>query len=150
MHVVYRSYSEKYITKPMSFERYGSFMDKFEIEEIYIAIKNKFNTNQILLQVRTLIKKYSNLKNKNKQEMKHMMKNRNIWIIYMSHLLNSMQKKPKNISAYLEQVDDRCSNPECDKMAHKTCSRCIVIRYCSVECQGYDWVNHKNICKRCN
>jgi len=30
----------------------------------------------------------------------------------------------------------------------KKCSRCKLIRYCSRECQGADWIEHKSVCER--
>lgn len=35
----------------------------------------------------------------------------------------------------------------CCKSSSKKCGRCLIARYCSVECQKLDWNNHRKICK---
>lgn len=35
----------------------------------------------------------------------------------------------------------------CGKASLKVCSKCMRIRYCSVECQEHDWKFHRQICK---
>ena len=44
-----------------------------------------------------------------------------------------------------------CNNNECKATANlKLCSKCKNVRYCSVDCQRIDWINHKQQCKSPN
>ena len=124
-------------------------MRSFETEEIYIDMKKKFNIIQILLHVSILIKNFSDLRNKNKQQMKKTENNRNIWISYTSYILNSMKNKPEIFSSHIEQLNICCSNPVWNKKSTKTCSQCYMVRYCSSECQRLNWPAHKKFCKKC-
>lgn len=36
-----------------------------------------------------------------------------------------------------------CKKPKAGLMS---CSRCLAVKYCSRECQKYDWKNHKTVC----
>ena len=49
--------------------------------------------------------------------------------------------------AKMDPVVFTCSNPGCDKVGVKTCSRCLRSWYCSGECQKADWKDHKPQCK---
>lgn len=53
---------------------------------------------------------------------------------------------PTMIAATLASVNrDQCRT--CEKAgAPMQCSSCGVARYCSVECQRLDWIDHKKVC----
>jgi hypothetical protein len=50
-----------------------------------------------------------------------------------------------------ETHTERCSNPACrDRLPSDSlfeCKRCVVIAYCSKECQKMDYPQHRNVCK---
>ena len=42
-----------------------------------------------------------------------------------------------------------CSNPPCERRGKKKCARCLVARYCGVECQTAHWkAEHKADCQQ--
>ena len=47
-----------------------------------------------------------------------------------------------------EAIEDMCSGCH-EERANKTCTRCHLIRYCSIECQKNHWeTTHKHLCKK--
>ena len=68
---------------------------------------------------------------------------------------NKKSNKPLMKYTYFDEVvpsDDnksinKCANSKCEIIKDlKYCSRCNVIKYCSKECQVFDWKKHKQIC----
>lgn len=47
---------------------------------------------------------------------------------------------------------DKCNRPNCDGPASMACGRCLLVRYCSKECQRADWCGtsqptHRTVCQ---
>jgi hypothetical protein len=40
----------------------------------------------------------------------------------------------------------KCLNRKCPNKGIHVCGKCKVVRYCSKECQEFDWKNHKPLC----
>lgn len=48
-----------------------------------------------------------------------------------------------------ERKNQKCHNPECDKVSDRfqPCEGCMSVTYCSEECHRANWKNHKGDCK---
>ena len=49
--------------------------------------------------------------------------------------------------AWEERLGRKCNHCGAVSISQKICTRCEAVRYCNIDCQTKDWVNHKNDCK---
>jgi hypothetical protein len=66
---------------------------------------------------------------------------------------NSFIEKSEFVNALLDARNERkarcadCGKEEGDGVSLKTCTSCLLVKYCSAKCQKNNWPEHKKLCK---
>lgn len=57
--------------------------------------------------------------------------------------------KKIRIHCIADDAQDKCANCGREKTEVRLCKGCLIVAYCSIDCQRNDWIKgHKNKCKK--
>ena len=62
--------------------------------------------------------------------------------------MSLMPLEPLHLELFVKGAMVTCSCCGCGGLDFKRCSGCLEVWYCSVECQGLHWIDHKQDCRK--